>query len=267
MAELNNHLDVYRILPQTNCRKCNLPTCLAFAVAVIQGNKKLDDCPDIDQEAAAGNHVAGDNQNDREQEIAQLLQERRERIQEMDLAAVADKLGAKYSNGRLSIPCLSKYFGVDQNGVVYSDCHVNNWVVGPLLNYVINCQGVEAAGEWVPLRDLPGGQDWGRFFEHRCEIPFKKLVDQYTNLFEDIIDIFDGQPAPDSFDSDIAVIIRPLPRLPVLICYWKPEDGLGSSSHMFFDAKAEKNLNIESIYTLCVGLVTMFEKIARTHGI
>jgi hypothetical protein len=55
--------------------------------------------------------------------------------------------------------------------------------------------------------------------------------------------------------------------VPLLICYWKPEDGLESSLNIFFDATAEENLNIESIYILGAGLVIMFEKLAVRHGI
>jgi hypothetical protein len=55
--------------------------------------------------------------------------------------------------------------------------------------------------------------------------------------------------------------------VPLLICYWKPEDGLESSLNIFFDATAEENLNIESIYILGTGLVIMFEKLAVRHGI
>ena len=39
-----------------------------------------------------------------------------------------------------------------------------------------------------------------------------------------------------------------------------------SDLNIFFDSKAEENLNIESIYTLGAGLVIMFEKLALRHG-
>jgi hypothetical protein len=42
--------------------------------------------------------------------------------------------------------------------------------------------------------------------------------------------------------------------------------GYGFFIALFFDITAEENLRIEAIYSLCVGLVTMFEKIAQTHG-
>jgi len=37
--------DVVNLLPRTNCRDCSLPTCFAFAVAVMRGQKCLKDCP------------------------------------------------------------------------------------------------------------------------------------------------------------------------------------------------------------------------------
>jgi hypothetical protein len=60
--------------------------------------------------------------------------------------------------------------------------------------------------------------------------------------------------------------LHPLPKVPLLICYWKPEEDLASDLNIFFDSKAEENLNIESIYMLGTGLVIMFEKLALRHG-
>ncbi len=55
------------------------------------------------------------------------------------------------------------------------------------------------------------------------------------------------------------------PRLPILICYWSPEDGLESELHLFFDRTAEENLNIEYIYSLGMGIASMLEKIMLKH--
>jgi ArsR family metal-binding transcriptional regulator len=43
-------LDILKLLPQTNCRACGQPTCMAFAVGVSQGSQGLDDCGALDQE-------------------------------------------------------------------------------------------------------------------------------------------------------------------------------------------------------------------------
>lgn len=37
--------DILDFLPKTNCRDCGLPTCFAFAVALLKGQRRLQDCP------------------------------------------------------------------------------------------------------------------------------------------------------------------------------------------------------------------------------
>ena len=118
----------------------------------------------------------------------------------------------------------------------------------------------------MPFRELEGGKDWQPLFGQMCEKPLKKVADHYTDLFEDMLRIFNGKQA-DYYNSDISIILYPLPKIPIFICYWRQEDGLESSLHLFFDSKAEENLNIESIYSLGTGLVRMFQKIALRHGI
>ncbi|MGQ3683953.1 MAG: acetyl-CoA decarbonylase/synthase complex subunit gamma [Candidatus Loosdrechtia sp.] len=44
-------LDIYKLLPKTNCKKCGRPTCLAFAMQLAQKKASLSDCPDVSEEA------------------------------------------------------------------------------------------------------------------------------------------------------------------------------------------------------------------------
>jgi acetyl-CoA decarbonylase/synthase complex subunit gamma len=44
-------LDIYKLLPKTNCKKCGSPTCLAFAMKLAMKKASLDECPDISAEA------------------------------------------------------------------------------------------------------------------------------------------------------------------------------------------------------------------------
>lgn len=41
-------LDLLACLPKTNCGKCGDPTCLAFALKVINEQRSLQDCPELD---------------------------------------------------------------------------------------------------------------------------------------------------------------------------------------------------------------------------
>ena len=41
-------MEVLKLLPKTNCRQCNEPTCMVFAARVIEGSKDHNDCPPIE---------------------------------------------------------------------------------------------------------------------------------------------------------------------------------------------------------------------------
>lgn len=44
-------LDIYKLLPKTNCKDCGFATCLAFAMALAQKKASLDKCPHVTAQA------------------------------------------------------------------------------------------------------------------------------------------------------------------------------------------------------------------------
>jgi acetyl-CoA decarbonylase/synthase complex subunit gamma len=44
-------LQIYKLLPKTNCKECGFPTCLAFAMKLAQKGTELDKCPTVSDEA------------------------------------------------------------------------------------------------------------------------------------------------------------------------------------------------------------------------
>jgi len=268
MSQLNNSMEIFKLLDKSNCRKCNEPTCLAFAAAVFRGEKQLAECPSLESEIIERYGVKAPSKMTLDEEAEQAMEQLKRRVATIDLSTTARRLGAKFSEGKLTIKCLGKDFSVDTEGNITTDIHVHSWISIPVLNYIINGAGIPVSGKWVPFRELEGGKTWYRLFGQRCEKPLKKVADTYTDLFEDMIQLFNGRQVEDHYDSDISLVLHPLPKLPILICYWKPEpeEGLQSNLNIFFDSTAEENLNIESIYTLATGLTIMFEKLASRHG-
>lgn len=49
-AKQPTFLEVLKLLPKTNCKKCNEPTCMVFATRVVDGVKNEMDCPEITPE-------------------------------------------------------------------------------------------------------------------------------------------------------------------------------------------------------------------------
>ena len=265
MPQFKNLMEVFKLLDKSNCRDCNEKTCLAFAAAVFQGRKPLGQCTHLSHEIVEQFGETIEAPKTMEQEQDEAIERLKQKVAAMDLAEASQRLGAQFTGDKLTVKICGKDFSIDTEGNLISDIHVHSWIAVPFLNYVLYAKGVPASGKWVPYRELEGGKAGYRLFEQRCEKELKRIADTYTDLFEDMIHIFNGRQVENHYESDISLVLHPLPRIPVLICYWRPEDGLGSDFHLFFDSTATDNLHIESIYLLITGLTVMFEKIALRH--
>ena len=266
MPQAKNAMEIFKLLDMSNCRECGEKTCLAFAGAVFQGHKKLAECPKLDPEIIQRYSVKSAKQDAVEQNRDEYLKQLKSEITNHDLAAAAERVGAKFSGNRLTLKVLGKDFGVDTAGNLYADIHINPWVVIPFLSYLLHGNGLPVSVNWVSFRELKDGQERYPLFQKRCEEPMKSVADIYTNLFDDLVHLFSGKKVAQQFESDISVVLHPLPKVPIMICYWMPEDGLESSLNVFFDETADENLDIGSVFTLGAGLAQMFGKLALRHG-
>lgn len=257
-------MDVYRILPQTNCSKCLLPSCLAFAAAVVAGRKHLKDCPDLDPERMAGFTARFASAGYTEIDQAEFIDKLKEKMTAINLEAVAPLIGATVKGDRITINSMGKDFVFDRQGNMTSECHIIPWVQAPMLSYITYRTHADSTGKWISFREIKGGIEWQALFTRRCEEPLRKLADDNPDLLNDLIDMFMGRTI-DWYEADIALILHPLPKIPILICYQGPEDDLESKLTIFFDECCSTNLHIKSIFTLCSGLVQMFTKIAEHH--
>jgi acetyl-CoA decarbonylase/synthase complex subunit gamma len=44
-------IQIYKMLPQTNCKECGFPTCLAFAMKLAAKQVELSSCPYVSEES------------------------------------------------------------------------------------------------------------------------------------------------------------------------------------------------------------------------
>lgn len=265
-------MDILKRLPRTNCRECQLATCLAFAAMVQQGEARLSQCPYIDPETAnligsIGTHQAPSPEERRDELMAVLKRE----ITAIDFTEVAPRLDAAVSGERLRLRCLGRNFELDKNGNLHSECHINPWVHLPIINYTVHGQGRDMTGEWVRFSELRNAADWTRFFSYRCEKGMQDIADVDPDLFFDAIDLFSPRRveanAGEAFASaDFAKVVFPLPKVPMLIAYWKADEEFDGNLILFFDRSAEVNLGPESIYLLIMGLLQMLKRIMARHG-
>ncbi len=265
-TNFKNAMEIFQFLPKTNCKECSQSTCLAFAGAVFTGILGLSDCPYVPHDKLL--QFGGDKKgtNPIEEEFYSVIKNLQTRLLSLDMEETAKTVKGEYQYGVITIPILGKRFSINQQSQVKTDIHVNGWILKSVLHYLIHSKGLPLNHNWVPLRELPSGQDWYRLFGQQCENILKTTADKHPDLFSDLVDMFKAREIVDQYDSDVAVILYPLPLVPMLICYWHPEDGMESSLKLFFDDSAESNIGMDGLYTLGVGIAVMLEKLVQTHG-
>lgn len=258
-------LTIFRYLEQSNCRECGEKTCLAFAAAVAIGKKSLAACPHLSAAAKAALADVLPTTQDSEHgadHVAQLKAE----LRHIDLVKAAERCGGEYQDGWLTLNLLGKPCATDQNGNLRSQLHRNPWMLSPFFAYIIRCAGAEPTGNWLSFRDLPGGMDRYAHFERGAEQAIRDVADRQTSLFADLALIFSAKKQPPHFGADISVLLLPLPKLPLLLSYWRADEDVASELHIHFDETAGHNLDTDSIHNICVGMATMFGRLAARHG-
>ncbi len=266
MPKPKNAMEIFQLLDQSNCGECGEKTCLAFAGAVFRGLKSLEECPKLDRETIQRFSDKPEGSDIIENNRTKYIQQLKDQIPNIDLAKAAKRVGGKFFKGKLTLKVMGKNFSVDTQGNLSADIHINPWVAIPFLNYVLHSKGHPVLHRWVTFRELNGGNERYPLFKKRCEETLKRIADVYTDLFDDMIHMFSGKQVEDQFKSDISVVLHPLPKVPLMVCYWEPEDGIDSNLNVFFDQTADQNLDIGSIFSIGVGLAQMLEKIAIRHG-
>lgn len=266
MSSLNSPVAILRLLEKTNCRECGEKTCMAFASKVFQGRRRLHECPRLDRQVFEEMDEGIKVKSDVDVERDKLAEELQEKAAKINLQERADAIGGQYKDGCLQVSVMGKNVALDQNGTFHAQIHLHSYITIPILSYIVYGQGKEPLGQWTSLRELPGGREYEGLYRQRIELPLKDLASQYAELFENILLTFSGIRVEDKFDSDLCLMLHPLPKVPLILCYWSAEDGMQPDLKMFFDSTAVDNMGgIRPLHTMTAGLASMFLKIAQRH--
>jgi hypothetical protein len=239
---------------------------MAFASKVFQGRRQLEECPRLDREVSEGMDENIKIKADVDFERDRLAEELKEKAAKVDLQKRAEIIGGQYKDGCLQLSVMGKKVALDQAGALHAQIHLHSYITIPILSYIVYGQGKEPLGQWTSLRELPGGREYEGLYRQRIELPLKDLASKYADLFENILLTFSGIRVENKFDSDLCLMLHPLPKVPLVLCYWSAEDGMEPDLKIFFDSTAKDNMGgIRPLHTMTAGLAGMFLKIAQRH--
>jgi len=252
-------LELYKVLPKTNCGKCGQPACLAFAAKVIADGENLGKCPDLSPETrefASQIHEQQRSRGKHPDSLAIALEFMQEKVASLNFASLAHGLGAEYGEeaGRAYLRLL--YFGnplhIFKDEVRYPHgVPKNPWDAILLYNYIASQADQQLAGKWITFPSLPNSISKTKT-ANNLEEKLAAYFSGRTDLLLHHIEKGGGRSTHEEGDADVKAIFWPLPRVPVLLLFWDAlvEEHFSAQCHFLLDAQVMNYLDLESLLFL-----------------
>lgn len=242
-------LEVYKLLPKKNCKRCPPGTCISFALQLKKDLSLLEECPYIDndkREYLKRNLEVYDWRDD-------LIERLKKEVSSLDLSKISEGIGAIKVEGGISLRCIGKDYIITPDGTITPDTE-NKWIKILLLHYIRTAGQGGFSGEWSSFSDFRGGSVKSSTFQRDCEIPLKQFFDQKPDETIRLLQRL-GARRVEGYSAEIALIIDLLPKVRILILYSRGDEELPSSLRILFDKVTERFLDVESMIFLVEGLI------------
>ncbi len=261
-------LEIYKILPGTNCGDCGHPTCLSFVNDLVFRGKKPDLCPHLsaaDRQKISDLVRAGSPRKLESygQVMFHPLETAIKRVQPLNfsyLTAVMNE-GSVYhaDTDSITLPFLNTKLTVtkedikDEEGVPLPPGFQT-----AVYNYLATVEKIHPENRWVSFKELPGAVFLSSYFVNNVEglvsgqfaTRSEQLVAAATSLGGKILD----DPAISPADVKISFFI--VPKITVRLLFWDSteEDDLPAVATFLFDTGIYR-LDLESLTYLIEELV------------
>lgn len=248
-------IEVYKKLPKKNCGKCSVGTCMAFAVHYLRKQIKLSECSELDDSSRAYIENMHLSKPPPEEWKAKRLDDLLKEIADRDFRGIADHLGVKVEDdsGSVSVVYMGKKITVSPSGIKDDISLIAKLLI---VLYLKKVGSIPLSGKWVNFRDLKGGGFKAASFQQECEMPIKKMFEEDRGrLIEKLNTICAYRGTGES--SDHSFVIPGMPRIPMMVLLWEPDDEFVADCKVLFDSTATDYLDIESLCYMGEDLVTM----------
>jgi len=261
-------IDLYKMLPKTNCGDCGQLSCLAFATQVVGYGHEFRDCPHLEEVAAQKIEQALERQRENgiylKKDNHKITRDHlKEKIRHHDFKAISPGLEVGYSvdEGQevLEIPYFGRAVTMRHTGIVSTNEEkFDPWDEVLLYNYIYFSGSKPLTGNWVGLESFPNSLPKRVALEEGCHRRINQVFAGARDKLEEVCRQLGGIPVADGHNADLAYKFKPLPKMPLLLLFWDEdkEEGFDSQTRVLFDESAMEYLDLE-------GLTFVAEKLAE----
>jgi hypothetical protein len=248
-------VEIYRLLPKTNCGKCGTTSCMGFAAKLATHQASPDDCPSMTK--TAREEIRASDRDRRESPgtvYEQVLESLRPKIQALDFLKTASLFGAKLINREtLEIDFLNDTCRVTKEKITdASGKEPRPWISILIYNHLCMPDPPKPAGEWITFSSVPASHAKDKAWAGHVEDEIAKRFAGNTASLKAACERLGGRPATVPGSHNAAYEFRFFPHYPVLLLFYDAvaEENFPAQCRLLLDKTAPYYLDIESIVVL-----------------
>lgn len=198
--------------------------------------------------------------------FAQTYQGYLKRLKQINLAAVANELGASYADGRVRVLLLDQEYTVSREGIQDQRGQKPGHDICVILSqYLLLCpDSVAARDQWVRYRNFKNGAPLRAYFTTEVEAAIGSYFSQKLELLRHISSEFGGFSPEISVKYDYAMQLNLLPKVPVIVLVNDADELFQAHCSVLFKEETERYLDCESIAMLGRHLYSRIVQCAET---
>lgn len=248
-------VEIYRLLPKTNCGKCGTTSCFGFAVKLASGQAQTDDCPNMTTSAREALHQGERDRPARRGTVfEQTLLSLKPRVAALDFARVAQWSGAKLREPDcLELAFLNELHTVARDRILDPSGREPEPFLSILIyNHLCMPDPPSPSGEWITFSSIPASHAKDKAWAGHVEEVIAKRYAGDTAGLKKACERLGGAPASIKGDHDAACEFRFFPNYPVLLLFYDaaPDEDFPAQVKLLLDRNVDKYLDIESIVVL-----------------
>jgi hypothetical protein len=248
-------VEIYKLLPKTNCGKCGLPSCFGFAAKLATHQATPDDCPTM---TAAARDALREADSERRESpgtvYEQALGSLQPKVRALSFPAVASLFGADLVDpGVLQITFLNERYVITKERIVdASGTEPRPWISILIYNHLCMPDPPAPAGEWITFSSIPASHAKDKAWAGHVEDVIAKHFSEQMTALRAACEKLGGVAAAVRGNHDAAYEFRFFPHYPALLLFYDaiPEENFPAQCKLLLDKTAPRYLDIESIVVL-----------------
>lgn len=257
-------IEIYKKLPKTNCGKCGVPTCMAFALKVKNAQCKIWDCPYIARENVESvPRKATVTMDDNYERVSNELEVESKHVNFKEAAiAIGGHFEAKDGGEMIRLTMLNKPYEMHKEGLFENDayCH-DSWPKIIIYDYIRRKGNKPLTGDWVTLGYFPNTASHVKAFQRSAEEKIATTFNKNMNGLKIRCEELGGLESQGKMKADYICRFDLLPRIPLYLCFWEADEEFPASCKLFLDSSAEAYIDIEYLAYLVERFVELFVKV------